>query len=140
MQTDIKIFAHRGGMDRAPENTIAAFQQAFDDGADGFECDVCLTKDKEPILVHTRFDDDDIESVTGCSTPLRELNWVDVQNLKVLDSDEPVAHLDQMLSFVHQTGLPCFIEPKLSSETLISIIVDRVRRFNLVDKVGVLTF
>ena len=140
MQTDIKIFVHRGGMDRAPENTIAAFQQAFDDGADGFECDVCLTKDGEPILIHTKFDDDHIESVTGCSTPLRELDWANVQELKVLDSDQRVAHLDQMLSFVQETGLPCFIEPKHSSERLTSIVVDRVQQFNLTDKVGLLTF
>ena len=140
MQTDVKILAHRGGMGRAPENTIAAFQQTLDDGADAFECDVCLTRDEEPILIHTKFDDDDIEPVTGCATPLRELDWADVQNLHVLDSKQPVAHLDQMLTFVEETGLPCFLEPKSNSEKLTSIVVDRIRRFNLDDKVGVLTF
>ena len=136
----MNILAHRGGMDRGPENTIAAFQRAFDDNADAFECDVCLTKDNEPVLIHTKFDDDDIQSVTGCSRPLRNLDWEEVRTLKVLNSAEPVAHLDEMLSFVQATKLPCFIEPKQSSEALIAIVIDRVRRFNLLDKVSLLTF
>ncbi|MCH8291210.1 hypothetical protein IH992_08945 [Candidatus Poribacteria bacterium] len=140
MATQIKILAHRGGMARAPENTIAAFRQAFEDGADAFECDVRLTKDQEPIIIHTGFDQDNIRQVTGCSTPLRELNWKDVKKLRVLDSDQPVAHLDEVLSFVEETGLPCAIEPKESSETLIPTVVDRIRQFDLIDKVGILTF
>jgi glycerophosphoryl diester phosphodiesterase len=140
MQTDVKILAHRGGMGRAPENTIAAFQQTLDDGADAFECDVCLTQDEEPVLIHAKFDGIDIAPVTGCAVPLSELDWADVQNLHVLDSEQPVAHLDQMLTFVEETGLPCFVEPKSSSEKLTSIVVNRIRQFNLEDKIGVLTF
>ena len=140
MQTDVKILAHRGGMGRAPENTIAAFQQTLEDGADAFECDVCLTRDEEPVLIHTKFDDGDIKPVTGCVIPLGELDWTDVRNLNVLDSTQCVAHLDQMLTFVEETGLPCFLEPKNGSEKLTSIVVDRIRQFDLEDKIGVLTF
>lgn len=140
MKTDVKILAHRGGMGRAPENTIAAFQQTLDDGADAFECDVCLTRDGEPVLIHTKFDDGDIKPVTGCVTPLGELDWTDVRKLNVLDSTQRVAHLDQMLTFVEETGLPCFLEPKSGSERFISLVVDRIRQFNLEEKVSVLTF
>jgi glycerophosphoryl diester phosphodiesterase len=140
MNADVKIFAHRGGMARAPENTIAAFRQALADRADAFECDVRLTKDHEPVLIHTKFDDDDIQPVTGGKIPLRELNWVDLQKQRVVNSNEPVAHLDEALAFVQETGLPCFIEPKESSQSLLEIVIDRIRRFNVLEKVGVLTF
>ena len=140
MKTKVKILAHRGGLDRAPENTITSFRQAFQDGADAFECDVRLTKDQEPIIIHTGFNQDSIEEVTGCTSPLSELNWVDVQKLKVLDSPEPVAHLDEMLSFVKDTGLPCFIELKEDAKNLSPLLVERIRQFDLVDKVGILTF
>ncbi len=140
MKTEIKILAHRGGLDRAPENTIVSFKQAFEDGADVFECDVRLTKDQEPIIIHTGFNEDSIQEVTGCTSPLSELNWVDVQKLKVLDSPEPVAHLDEVLSFVKETGLPCSIEPKEDAKNLIPLLVERIRQFDLVDKVGILTF
>ena len=140
MKTEIKILAHRGGLDRAPENTIASFKQAFEDGADAFECDVRLTKDQEPIIIHTGFNEDSIQEVTGCTSPLSELNWAEVQKLKVLDSPEPVAHLDGVLSFVKETGLLCFIEPKENTKTLIPLLVERIQQFDLIDKVGILTF
>ncbi len=140
MKTEVKILAHRGGLDRAPENTIVSFRQAFKDGADAFECDVRLTKDQEPIIIHTDFNQDSIEEVTGCTSPLSELNWMDVQKLKVLDSPEPVAHLDEVLAFVKETGLLCFIEPKEDAKNLIPLLVERIQQFDLVDKVGILTF
>ena len=140
METEIKILAHRGGLDRAPENTITSFRQAFEDGANAFECDVRLTKDQEPIIIHTGFNEDSIQEVTGCPSPLSELNWAEVQKLKVLDSSEPVAHLDEVLSFVKESGLPCFIEPKEEAKNLIPLLVERIQQFDLVDKVGILTF
>jgi glycerophosphoryl diester phosphodiesterase len=140
MKTEVKILAHRGGLDRAPENTIASFRQALEDGADAFECDVRLTKDQEPIIIHTGFNENSIHEVTGCTSPLSELNWGDVQKLKVLNSPEPVAHLDEVLSFVKGTGLPCFIEPKENTKNLIPLLVERILQFDLVDKVGILTF
>jgi glycerophosphoryl diester phosphodiesterase len=46
------IFAHRGASSHAPENTLAAFQLAIDQGATALELDVRLTKDKEVIVFH----------------------------------------------------------------------------------------
>jgi len=46
------IVAHRGGAALAPENTLAAFQNALQIGVDMVECDVHLTKDGEVIVMH----------------------------------------------------------------------------------------
>lgn len=46
------IFGHRGASGRAPENTLAAFQAALEDGADGVELDVHLTEDGVPVVIH----------------------------------------------------------------------------------------
>lgn len=35
-----------------PENTIAAFEKAIDEGADGIELDVFLSKENTPIVIH----------------------------------------------------------------------------------------
>lgn len=35
-----------------PENTLAAFARAFDDGADGIELDVRLARDGVPVVIH----------------------------------------------------------------------------------------
>lgn len=46
------IIAHRGSSATAPENTIAAFGQALDLGADGLELDVRLASDDVPVVIH----------------------------------------------------------------------------------------
>jgi glycerophosphoryl diester phosphodiesterase len=50
----MKIFAHRGFSHRYPEATRLAYEKAIEAGADGFECDVRLTKDKEIVCFHDR--------------------------------------------------------------------------------------
>jgi len=45
------IIAHRGNFE-APENTIAAINQALDISVDYVEIDVCLSKDNIPVVVH----------------------------------------------------------------------------------------
>ena len=46
------VVAHRGSSARAPENTLAAFRRAVDDGADAIECDVRLSGDGEVVVIH----------------------------------------------------------------------------------------
>jgi glycerophosphoryl diester phosphodiesterase len=49
---DPLIIAHRGASAVAPENTLAAFARAMDDGADGIEFDVRLSRDGVPVVIH----------------------------------------------------------------------------------------
>jgi glycerophosphoryl diester phosphodiesterase len=46
------IYAHRGASDDFPEHTEPAYLGAIEQGADGFECDVRLTRDEVPVLWH----------------------------------------------------------------------------------------
>ena len=46
------ILGHRGASAVAPENTIAAFSQAIQDGADGIEFDVRLSSDGVAVVIH----------------------------------------------------------------------------------------
>jgi glycerophosphoryl diester phosphodiesterase len=48
------VLAHRGGADALPEHTLAAYLRALDEGADGVECDVRLTRDGHLVCVHDR--------------------------------------------------------------------------------------
>ena len=136
----IQLLAHRGGMARAPENTLASFKQALADGADGYECDVCLTRDQQPVLIHVGFNRDSIQEATGCQQPLTELTWQEVQQLTMETSDEPVAHLDDALRFTQEHGIPCFVEPKTDTPALLPILIDRIRHFDVTHLVSILTF
>ena len=46
------IIADRGASADAPEHTIAAFELALDQGADGIALDVHLTRDGQPVVIH----------------------------------------------------------------------------------------
>jgi glycerophosphoryl diester phosphodiesterase len=46
------IIGHRGSSAVAPENTLAAFERAIQDGADGIEFDVRLSRDHIPVVIH----------------------------------------------------------------------------------------
>jgi glycerophosphoryl diester phosphodiesterase len=46
------VIGHRGASRYAPENTHAAFERAFEDGADGIEFDVRLASDGVPYVFH----------------------------------------------------------------------------------------
>ena len=48
------IIAHRGHVAAAPENTLPAFQSAFEQGADGVELDVRMTRDSQLVVYHDR--------------------------------------------------------------------------------------
>ena len=48
----MKIYAHRGASHDFPEMTMAAYENAVRQGADGFECDLRLTKDGVAVLWH----------------------------------------------------------------------------------------
>ena len=47
-----KIVGHRGASREAPENTRAAFQLAWEQGADGVELDVRMTRDGHVVVIH----------------------------------------------------------------------------------------
>ena len=49
-----RVVAHRGASADEAEHTLAAYTKALDDGADGLECDVRLTRDGVLVCVHDR--------------------------------------------------------------------------------------
>ena len=90
----MKIYAHRGASIDFPEMTMRAYKGALDDGADGFECDVRLSKDNQLVLWH----DADMQRVAGNSAriadsrttrdtnrkPLAAIQWEAAWSMQVL--------------------------------------------------------
>lgn len=52
MNKKIVVHGHRGSRGTHPENTLPAFQEAIDAGADFLELDVHLTADDQVVVVH----------------------------------------------------------------------------------------
>lgn len=87
-----KIIAHRGASAHAPENTMAAFQLALDQGADGIELDVMLTKDNRIAVIH----DDTVDRTTDGSGRVRDMTLAELQALDA-GGGEKIPGLEQVL-------------------------------------------
>jgi glycerophosphoryl diester phosphodiesterase len=75
----IEIIAHRGFSEVAPENTLAAFQLAWDQGTDACELDLYLTADHEIAILH----DADTKRTTGIARKVKESTLAELQQLDV---------------------------------------------------------
>ena len=73
------VFAHRGASAHAPENTLAAFELALEQGAHGIELDVKLSADGEAVVIH----DPTVERTTNGKGKVSEL---DLASLRKLDA------------------------------------------------------
>jgi glycerophosphoryl diester phosphodiesterase len=135
-----RIIAHRCGMGGGPENTLLACRKAFDEGASAIECDVRLTRDGEPFLIHTVFGSNDISKVTGCDVPLSNLAWSEIKELKVEGSRESPPHLDDVLAFVAERNIQCYIEPKEDTDLIIDKLVQKIHEFDLVQEIRFISF
>ncbi|KOS56307.1 glycerophosphodiester phosphodiesterase [Rhodococcus rhodochrous] len=49
-----RVVAHRGASAAKAEHTLAAYELALQEGADGLECDVRLTRDGHLVCIHDR--------------------------------------------------------------------------------------
>lgn len=71
------IFAHRGASAHAPENTLAAFELAIQQNADGIELDVKLTADGQVVVIH----DATVDRTTGARGRVKDLPLTDLRSL-----------------------------------------------------------
>lgn len=67
----VTITAHRGDCSAAPENTLAAFELAIENGADIIELDVRQTKDGEIVVMH----DESLKRVCGVNKKVGKLTY-----------------------------------------------------------------
>lgn len=71
------FFAHRGASAQAPENTLAAFRLAKQQGAPAIEFDVKLSRDGVPVIHH----DQTLERTTNGKGPLSQRSLAELQTL-----------------------------------------------------------
>jgi glycerophosphoryl diester phosphodiesterase len=75
----VTIVAHRGSSRIAPENTLPAFELAWEEGADAIEGDFHLTKDGHIVCIH----DDDTKRVAGKRVLIRHSTLDELRKLDV---------------------------------------------------------
>jgi glycerophosphoryl diester phosphodiesterase len=116
---DAIIVAHRGASWYAPENTLPAFQLAWEQGADAIEGDFFITADGEIVCIHDprtgRVADRDL--VVAKST-LKQLRELDVGSWKSAEfAGTPIPVISEVFQIVPE-GKKIFVEIKTGPEIL----------------------
>jgi glycerophosphoryl diester phosphodiesterase len=111
----LRVGAHRGDPESAPENTLSAFDAAVALGVDYVETDVLRTADGVLVLLH----DDDLDRTTNGSGPVAQATSEEVLSLDAGSwfapafSDQRVMTVDAFLDWVERhDGLGAEIDIK----------------------------
>lgn len=108
--------AHRGAGRLAPENTLAAFRVGASHGYRAFECDVKLSADGVPFLLH----DDTLQRTTSGCGVAGERSWAELSTMDAgawhgrAFAGEPIPSLAGIASFCLHSGHALNIELKPS--------------------------
>ncbi len=99
LEDSVVITAHRGGAVAAPENTLAAIEQAIADRSDWVEIDVQESRDGVVLVVH----DSDLKKVAGNAVKIWEatadqLRQIDIGSYHSAEfSDQRIPTLEEVL-------------------------------------------
>ena len=115
MNRPVKIWAHRGASGHAPENTMPAFELAYQLGADGIELDVQLTKDGALVVIH----DERIDRVSDGTGYVRDYTLEEIRTFN-MNRQFPaygrvqIPTLSEVYDFVKNTDMVLNLELKNS--------------------------
>src|SRR5919199_4154952 len=73
----VSVVGHRGAMGHCPENTLASFARALELGADWIECDVHLSRDGVPVVIH----DETLDRTTSGHGPVHAHTLAELKRL-----------------------------------------------------------
>ncbi|MDP1899088.1 MAG: glycerophosphodiester phosphodiesterase [Rubrivivax sp.] len=106
--------AHRGAGKLAPENTLAAFRVGASHGYRAFECDVKLSADGVPFLLHdATLDRTTPERGVAAERPWSELSRIDAGGWHSRAfAGEPLPSLDAVARYVQRNGFALNLEIK----------------------------
>lgn len=129
------IFAHRGASAHAPENTLAAFALAIEQGADAIELDAKLSADGHAIAIH----DLTVERTTGAQGRVQDLTLAKLRSLDAGSFFSPKFHGEKipLLEEVFEHfGRRTLINVELSNhdtpdDRLVETVCMLVKKFNL---------
>jgi glycerophosphoryl diester phosphodiesterase len=140
------VFAHRGGARLAPENTLAALERGMATGADGFECDVQLSRDGVPVLIHDRT----LDRTTDRTGPVGALTAAELESVDAAFAFADggafplrgqgigVPPLERVLR--RFPGARTIIELKQGGPELARAVIDVLRRTDAMERVCVGSF
>lgn len=139
--TDVVFIAHRGasGKGHSPENTIAAFREAINIGADCVECDVHCTKDGQVVVMH----DSTLNRTTNKKGTIAEMTLEEVKQADAgswfssLFTGERVPALGELLELTKGKVINVI---EIKPNNITKRVIEEVEKANAVNEVVLQSF
>ena len=142
------VIAHQGGDGVWPGNTMYAFEQAVEIGADVLEMDAHITRDDQIVLMH----DEEVDRTTDGIGVIEEMTVEEIQQLDAAyrwSNDDgktfpfrgqgiQVPTLEELFLIFPQ--MRYLIEIKLTQNPIDKPLCDLIRKHNMQDKVVIASF
>lgn len=125
------IYAHRGASADYPEMTESAYLGAVAQGADGFECDLRLSRDEVPVLWHNA----SMLERAGNRGLIAEMMLAEITR-----AYPQILTLDDFLDIAIENGKNVLIEtkhPVISGNRVEEILVEKLRDRNVLKSIDV---
>ena len=124
-----RIIAHRGYFDNSlgiPENSLPAFKKAIDLNF-AIELDIHILKDNTIVAFH----DNNLKRMTGINKPLKDYNYGELKDIKLLDTNICIPTFAEVLQLV-DGKVPLLIEFKndYNLKGLIDGAMDLLKKYN----------
>lgn len=139
--TDFIVIAHRGASSYAPENTLAAFELAWQMGARHFELDVHATSDGQVVVIH----DDTVDRTTDGFGPVATQTLAALRALDAGSWFGPAFAGERMPTFAEVLAryagrVHLHTEIKGQTPGLAEQTVDLIRAHGMTDRVTITSF
>ncbi|HEY8613344.1 MAG TPA: glycerophosphodiester phosphodiesterase family protein, partial [Roseomonas sp.] len=137
-----EIIAHRGGAILWPENSMTAFRQAIAAGVDAVECDVHLSADGEPMVMH----DATLDRTSNGRGPLGERMAAELSGVKLISAGgERLPRLSDLLALVAEGNAGLQVEVKANWHgrpdfDLLARVLAELDRFGLRSRTEIIVF
>ena len=134
--------AHRGASFYRPENTLEAFQLAYQMGAKALEFDCWLSKDGEIVISH----DQGLERTTNLSGKISDFDLCDLQKVDVGSwfhpsySNVQMPTLIDVLEFSKNKNLILFIELKDPNLKIVQKTSKLLEEYEMIDQAYIISF
>jgi glycerophosphoryl diester phosphodiesterase len=137
-----EIIAHRGGAILWAENSMTAFREAIAAGVDAVECDVHLSADGEPMVMH----DPTLDRTSNGRGPIGERTAAELAGVKLISAGgEGLPHLSDLLALVAESRVGLQVEVKANwqgrpDHALLARTLAELDRFGLRARTEIIVF
>jgi len=137
------LMAHRGNQVACPENTLASFQHAFNDGADILETDLHLSKDGQFICIH----DGTLDRTTDGTGAIADLTMKEIKSVSAFNQkpgfekervpllQETAAILPENVALALELKTDRFFEKKVCQQ-----LISELKSYGILERTIVLSF